>query len=67
MCVARSRSPSRNQVSSRYRSSIAAAENVSSRMPQPWAAVVEPGQRVHDRVVVGADEQPVALEVVAPC
>ena len=33
-------------------------------MPQPWLAVVEPGQRVHDRVVVGADEEAVALQVV---
>ena len=32
--------------------------------PPALAAVVEAGQRVHDGVVVGADEEAVALEVV---
>ena len=40
------------------------AADVSPAMPQPNRAF-DPGERVHDRVVVRADEQPVALEVVA--
>ena len=39
--------------------------NVSPSMPQPHSRLSMPGERVHDRVVVGHDEQAVALEVVA--
>ena len=64
-CVARSASPTVNHVGSPRRSNIACALSVSPRMPQPRSASTRPGQRVEQRVDVGADVEPVDLDVVA--
>jgi hypothetical protein len=42
MCVARSRSPSQNQVGQPYRPIIASVLAVSSRMPQPVTGLAMP-------------------------
>src|SRR3989304_5381870 len=42
---------------------LGARERLAGNAPAP-VAVVDPGQPVHDRVVVGAQEQPAALEGV---
>ena len=41
------------------------SRSVSPSMPQPHSTCSMPGERVHDGVVVGHHEQPVALRVVA--
>ena len=65
MCVAKSRSPSRNHVSSPYLREHLSADQVSSRTPQPVSSLAKPRQRVHDRVKVGRDVQAMKLEIVA--
>ena len=63
--VARSPSPSWNQVSPPSAASAAMKVQVSSRRPQPRSRIVEAGERVHQGVEIGRDGEPQMLEVVA--
>ncbi len=55
--VARSPSPSWNQVSPPSAASAAMKVQVSSRRPQPRCRIVEPGEHVHQRVEIGRDRR----------
>ncbi len=64
-CVARSRSPRRNQSSPPRRSSSPMTVQLSSATPHPVSRLSISGQRVGDRVDVGTDVQAVQDHVVA--